>query len=209
LFLFCCRFVCTTMAEHEEVKDEYKVAEKVSMDQLLKQDADDPSLQAYKKSLGLSTEVYSPKDDPRRVVIVEMRVICEDRPGGDIVYPLIDEAAVQKMKDQPFVLKEGCKYMIKITFRVQHEIVCGLKYANMIYRRGVRVAKEEEMIGSFGPQQKPHEVCVPRSGWEEAPSGMVSRGTYTAKSSFIDDDKQQHLHFEYTFSIRKGWTDKE
>jgi len=185
----------------------YKVADKVPMEQLLKQDENDASLQAYKKSLGLTGEVYSPPNDPRRVVIVEMRVICENRPGGDIVYPLADQNAVLKMKDNPFTLKEGCKYKIKITFRVQHEIVVGLKYVNQVYRKGVRVAKEEEMIGSFGPQEKPHEVSIPRNDWEEAPKGVISRGAYTAKSVFIDDDRQTHLSYEYSFSIKKDWNE--
>jgi len=177
------------------------------MHKLLSQDSDDASLQAYKKSLGLTGAVYSPKDDPRRVVILEMRVVCDGRPGGDIVYTLANEQAVKQMKDKPFTLKEGCKYQIKITFRVQHEIVSGLKYVNQVFRKGVRVAKDDEMIGSFGPQEKPHVVTIPRNGWEEAPSGMLSRGSYAAKSSFIDDDKQSHLEYEYSFAIKKDWHD--
>ena len=55
------------------------------------------------------------------------------------------------------------------------------------------------MLGSFGPQVSPHEVTFPRHGWEEAPSGMLSRGKYTAQSKFIDDDKQSHLEYEYAF----------
>jgi hypothetical protein len=39
------------------------------------------------------------------------------------------------------------------------------------------------MLGSFPPQTKLHEVTFPRHGWDEAPSGMLSRGTYTAKST--------------------------
>jgi len=189
----------------------YKVSEKVAMDKLLKQDAEDESLQRYKKSLGLvATAIYSPKDDPRRVVIIELRVICENRPGGDIVYNLVaTKDAVKQLKDKPFTIKEGSNYKIKVSFRVQHEIVSGLKYVNTVYRKGIRVHKDEEMIGSFGPQEKPHEVVFPRQGWEEAPSGMLARGTYNAKSQFIDDDKQNHLEYEYTFAIRKGWEDKE
>jgi len=158
-----------------------------------------------KKSLGLTSDVYSPKDDPRRVVILEMRVICEDRPKGDIVYTLDNQEAVLKMKDQPFTLKEGCKYKIKLTFRVQHEIVVGLKYINQVYRKGLRVAKDEEMIGSFSPQVKPHEVTLPRNEWEIAPSGMISRGSYNANTTFQDDDKAKHLCYDYSFSIKKDW----
>jgi len=185
----------------------YRVSEKVPLNKLLSQDANDASLQAYKKSLGLTGEVYSPPNDPRRVVILELRIVIEGRPQ-DIVYTLKNESDVKHLKDKPFVLREGCKYQIKISFRVQHEIVSGLKYVNQIFRKGLRVAKEDEMIGSFAPQEKPHIVTVPRNGWEEAPSGTLSRGSYSAKSSFVDDDKQSHLEYEYAFAIKKDWDEK-
>lgn len=104
------------------------------MDKLLKQDAEDESLRKYKESLGLSANIYAPKDDPRRCVIFELRIICEGRPGGDIVYDLRPKDAVKNLKNQPFTLKEGCNYKIKITFRIQHEIVSGLKYVNVVSR---------------------------------------------------------------------------
>jgi len=40
---------------------------------------------------------------------------------------------------------------------------------------------------------------------EEAPSGMLARGHYTATSSFVDDDKKTHLKFEWSFDIAKDW----
>ena len=52
---------------------------------------------------------------------------------------------------------------------------------------------------SFAPQSEPFNSTFPRNGWDEAPSGMLARGTYKAKSQFIDDDKQVHLEFEYQF----------
>jgi hypothetical protein len=55
------------------------------------------------------------------------------------------------------------------------------------------------MIGSFAPQKEPHVMTFPRNGWDEAPSGMLHRGSYKAKSQLIDDDKQTHLEFEYSF----------
>jgi Rho GDP-dissociation inhibitor len=55
------------------------------------------------------------------------------------------------------------------------------------------------MIGSFAPQEKPHTVTVPRHGWEEAPKGMLARGSYKATTQFMDDDKNIHLEFTYSF----------
>ena len=40
---------------------------------------------------------------------------------------------------------------------------------------------------------------------EDAPSGMLARGHYTAVSTFIDDDKHKHLEFEWSFDISKDW----
>lgn len=34
-----------------------------------------------------------------------------------------------------------------------------------------------------------------------APSGLLARGTYKAKTKFIDDDKTQHLEIEYSLSM--------
>ena len=40
---------------------------------------------------------------------------------------------------------------------------------------------------------------------ETAPSGMLGRGHYTAVSKFVDDDKQTHLQFTWSFDIKKDW----
>jgi hypothetical protein len=40
---------------------------------------------------------------------------------------------------------------------------------------------------------------------EEAPAGMLYRGTYDAFSRFMDDDKNEHLSFNWTFEIKKSW----
>lgn len=40
---------------------------------------------------------------------------------------------------------------------------------------------------------------------DEAPSGMMARGHYEAISQFIDDDKQKHLQFDWSFDIKKDW----
>eukprot|EP01114_Cavostelium_apophysatum_P011696 TRINITY_DN260_c0_g1_i1.p1 TRINITY_DN260_c0_g1~~TRINITY_DN260_c0_g1_i1.p1 ORF type:complete len:206 (+),score=56.21 TRINITY_DN260_c0_g1_i1:75-692(+) len=186
---------------------EYKVSKKVGINDLLNLDKEDESLRKYKESLlGQATkEAYAPKDDPRRVVILELKVTCQGRPGGDIVYKLETPAAISKLKETPFILKEECQYRIQLTFRVQHEIVSGLKYVNTVTRAGIKVDKSDTMIGSFAPQFDPYTSTFPRNGWEEAPKGMVARGKYKAKSQFIDDDKQVHLEFEYHFEIKKDW----
>eukprot|EP01118_Nematostelium_gracile_P013632 TRINITY_DN5174_c0_g1_i1.p1 TRINITY_DN5174_c0_g1~~TRINITY_DN5174_c0_g1_i1.p1 ORF type:complete len:225 (+),score=72.08 TRINITY_DN5174_c0_g1_i1:55-675(+) len=193
--------------EKEEEGSDYQVGKKVTVDELMKMDNEDESLRKYKEALlgKAANNVFSPKDDPRRVVITELKVTCEGRPGGDIVYKLESKDAIAKLKDTPFTLKEGCHYKISVSFRVQHEIVSGLKYINKATRKGIPVGKEELMIGSFAPQQEVYTMTFPRSGWDEAPKGMMARGSYKAKSQFIDDDKACHLEYEYAFNIKKDW----
>jgi Rho GDP-dissociation inhibitor len=187
----------------------YKISKKVDMNTIMTMDAEDESLRKYKEALlGKALQgAPSPSDDPRRVVIKEMRVIVKDRPEGDIVYDLAQRGSEEKLKDNPFTLKEKCEYKIQVSFVVQHEIVAGLKFINLVYRKGVRVAKEEEMLGSFPPQSDPHVVVFPRHGWEEAPHGMLYRGAYKGRHKFIDDDGQTHLEYEYGFNIKKDWND--
>ncbi|KAG0332702.1 hypothetical protein BG004_001132 [Podila humilis] len=40
---------------------------------------------------------------------------------------------------------------------------------------------------------------------EEAPSGMLARGHYEAKSKFVDDDGTVHKEWSWAFDIKKEW----
>ena len=62
--------------------------------------------------------------------------------------------------------------------------------------------KSSIMVGSYGPKQEAHEFLTPP---EEAPKGMIARGSYTAKSRFLDDDKNCYLEWEWRFDIKKDW----
>ena len=46
----------------------------------------------------------------------------------------IDESQLKKMK---FVVKEGAKYRLMLTFNVQREIVSGFRFINKITRKGL------------------------------------------------------------------------
>uniref|UniRef100_A0A8C7GFB8 Rho GDP-dissociation inhibitor 1 n=1 Tax=Oncorhynchus kisutch TaxID=8019 RepID=A0A8C7GFB8_ONCKI len=111
---------------------------------------------------------------------------------------------LESFKKQSFVLKEGVEYKIKISFKVNKEIVSGLKYAQQTYRKGVKVDKSDYMVGSYGPRPAEYEFLTPL---EEAPKGMLARGTYNIKSKFTDDDKHDHLSWEWNLNIKKEWKD--
>ena len=43
-----------------------------------------------------------------------------------------------KLKGSPIIIKEGCEYRVKIVFRVQRDIVAGLRYQQQSYRKGIK-----------------------------------------------------------------------
>lgn len=47
------------------------------------------------------------------------------------VFPVSDKS---QLKDMKFIVKEGVKYKIMITFNVQREIVAGLRLSNKVSR---------------------------------------------------------------------------
>lgn len=64
------------------------------------------------------------------------------------------------------------------------------------------VDKMAHMVGSYPPKTEIQSYLTP---FEEAPSGMVARGTYSVTSLFTDDDKNEHLKWDWTFEIKKDW----
>ncbi len=122
-----------------------------------------------------------------------------------MVLDLSTEEARAKAADTTIVLKEGANYRVKVTFRVSGDIVSGVQYTTQTYQKGLRIQKDQQMLGSFGPQDRPHEVTVPRHGWAEVPSGLLSRGSYTAKGTFTDDDGVELGAWEWAFDIKSSW----
>lgn len=53
------------------------------------------------------------------------------------------------------------------------------------------------MLGSYAPGQ----IYEKKFPLEEAPSGMVARAKYNARSRFTDDDGRSYLDFEWSFEV--------
>lgn len=81
---------------------------------------------------------------------------------------------------------------------------CGCVQTILFIWLFLTVAKATFMVGSYGPRVEEYEFLTPL---EEAPKGMLSRGTYRNKSFFTDDDNHNHLTWEWNLSIRKEWDD--
>ncbi|WEW60911.1 rho GDP dissociation inhibitor [Emydomyces testavorans] len=210
----------------------FKVGEKKTVEEYQKLDANDESLNRWKASLGLSggTPISDP-NDPRKCIIKALALEVEGR--SDITVDLSAPGSVEQLKNKPFTIKEGSKFRMKATFQVQHEVLSGLKYVQVVKRKGVRVSKDQEMLVSlFGgvtfieasashgavlesilmiytrealPQTRRKSESMKKINEEQAPSGMLARGHYTALSRFVDDDDHTHLQFEWSFDIAKDW----
>jgi len=178
-----------------DVTPGYKPPEMKTIEELKNMDADDPSLVNYKKAL-LCEEGASPSDDPRKVIVEQMSFVVDGR--DDIVFDLTGD----NLKTMKMVVKEGIEYKIKLGFKIHHEIVAGLRYHHVIKRAGVNADKQTYMVGSYAPKKDMHSWLSPA---DEAPKGMMYRGTYKIHSKFIDDDKVVHLEWDWQMDIKKDW----
>lgn len=197
------------MADHEDdltaTKTEgFKVGEKKTIEEYTKLDQNDESLNRWKASLGLNAgEPIGDPNDPRKCIIKSLALEVEGR--SDVVIELTEPGALSSLKDKPFTIKEGARFRIKVVFQVNHEVLSGLKYLQVVKRKGIRVSKDEEMLGSYAPNTTGKPVYEKKFNPEEAPSGLIARGHYNAVSKFVDDDDHTHLQFEWSFDIAKDW----
>ena len=110
-------------------------------------DKNDESLNRWKASLGLNTgEPIGDPNDPRKCIIKSLALEVEGR--QDVVIDVSAPGALDSLKDKPFTIKEGATFRIKVVFAVHHEVLSGLKYLQVVKRKGVRVSKDEEMLVS-------------------------------------------------------------
>ncbi|XP_004270425.1 rho GDP-dissociation inhibitor 3 [Orcinus orca] len=182
----------------DEAVPEYRAPGRKSLLEIQQLDPDDESLVNYKRAL-LGPE--PPAVDPSlpNVQVTSLTLMSEQAPGP-ITMDLTGELAA--LKNRVFVLKEGVDYKVKITFKVNKEIVSGLKCLHHTYRQGLRVDKAVYMVGSYGPSAQEYEFVTPL---EEAPRGVLVRGAYVVTSFFTDDDRTAHLSWEWGLHICQDW----
>ncbi|XP_073699975.1 rho GDP-dissociation inhibitor 1 isoform X2 [Garra rufa] len=189
-------------AENEEGEAvNYKPPAQKSLQEIQELDKDDESLRKYKEALLGNCNVVIADPNITNVQVTRLTLMCETAPAP---LTLDLQSDLEVFKKQSFVLKEGVEYRIKISFKVNKEIVSGLKYVQQTYRKGVKIDKSDYMVGSYGPRPNEYEFLTPL---EEAPKGMLARGTYNIKSKFTDDDKHDHLSWEWNLNIKKDWKD--
>ena len=82
-------------------------------------------------------------------MIKSLALEVEGRP--DITIDLTAPGSLESLKTKPFSIKEGAKFRMKANFVVQHDVLSGLKFIQIVKRKGIRVGKNEEMIVRLGP----------------------------------------------------------
>ncbi|XP_041851721.1 rho GDP-dissociation inhibitor 3 [Melanotaenia boesemani] len=186
----------------EEEEDErnlnYNPPAQKSLQEIQEMDKDDKSLVKYKQTL-LGPEAIPTDLSGPNVNVTRLTLLCDNAPK-----PLSMDLAgdLSALKEKSFTLQEGVKYRLKIHFKVNREIVSGLKYRHVTYRKGVKMNKVVCMVGSYAPRAEEQEFLCPA---EEVSKGMMSRGQYLIKSCFTDDDKNIYLSWEWNLNISKDW----
>ena len=113
-------------------------------------DANDESLNKWKKSLGLGTGTdLSDAKDPRKVIIFSLGLEVEGR--SDIIIDLTKPGALEDLNKHPFTIKEGATFRMKARFKVQHQILSGMKYVQVVSRMGVKNKMQEMIVRIYSP----------------------------------------------------------
>ncbi|KAE8736210.1 Rho GDP-dissociation inhibitor 1 [Hibiscus syriacus] len=184
--------------DHDDEEREIELGPNCTLKEQVEKDKDDESLRRWKEQLlgTVDFDSVGEKLEPD-VKILSLAIKSPGRP--DIVLSIPENG---KPKAPWFTLKEGSKYRLQFSFQVNNNIVSGLKYTNTVWKTGVKVDSMKEMIGTFSPQAEPYTQEISE---ETTPSGIFARGSYSARSKFVDDDKKCYLKINYSFEIRKEW----
>ncbi|KAJ9696999.1 hypothetical protein PVL29_008971 [Vitis rotundifolia] len=168
----------------------------IPLKEQLEKDKEDESLRRWKeKLLGCLEEDFTGQMDPE-VRFHSIELVSEDLEEINAPLPVHES----QKNDFLFILKEGSHYRRKITFTVLHNIVSGLTYSNTVWKGGFQVYESKGMLGTFAPQREPYVLALDD---ETTPSGVLARGTYSAKLKFQDDDRRCHMELKYSFQIKK------
>ncbi|KAJ7957297.1 rho GDP-dissociation inhibitor 1-like [Quillaja saponaria] len=181
-----------------ESDKELDLGPQFSLKEQLEKDKDDESLRKWKEQLVGSVDLTAVGESKEpEVKILSLTIITPER--LDLVLPI---PFTGNSKSRIFTLKEGSHYRLKFTFTVSNNIVSGLKYTNVVWKTGVKVDNSKKMLGTFSPQKEPY-TCELEE--ETTPSGMFARGSYSARTKFVDDDGKCYLDVSYYFDIQKNW----
>ncbi|KAF8665583.1 hypothetical protein AX16_000041 [Volvariella volvacea WC 439] len=200
----------TNVDDQEELKPTttpgYKPSAAKTTEEYAQLDAEDESLARWKASLGIVPGAAASENAGPKVTVLTLELDSPTLPPGKrIVVDLTNKDQLADTKKNPIIIKEGVEYNVRITFKVNHSIISGVRYIQLVKRAGVKVDKLEEMLGSYGPhpEGKPY---TKNFDPEESPSGMIARsGSYNVRSRVVDDDGEVYADWEWSFKLAKEW----
>ncbi|KAJ7591208.1 immunoglobulin E-set [Mycena floridula] len=201
----------STNDDHDDLKPSstpgYKPnATKLSTSEYADMDKEDESLARWKASLGIVPGASSADTSGPKVTVLTLQLISSTLPAGkEINFDLSDLARLADTKKNPIVIKEGVEYNVRITFKVNHSIISGVRYIQVVKRAGVKVDKLEQMLGSYGPSPT-GESYSKNFDPDTSPSGVIARsGSYNVRSRVIDDDGEVYADWDWSFKLAKEW----
>ncbi|KAK7470807.1 rho GDP dissociation inhibitor [Stygiomarasmius scandens] len=196
--------------DHEDLKPSttpgYKPTAAKTAEEYANLDANDESLARWKASLGITPGAPGGDASGPKVTVLTLELHSSTLPPGKtITLDISNKAQLEDTKKNPVVIKEGVEYNVRITFKVNHSIISGARYIQVVKRAGIKVDKLEEMLGSYGPHPN-GEAHIKNFEPEESPSGMLARsGSYNVRSRVVDDDGNIYADFEWSFKLAKEW----
>ncbi|CAL9180906.1 unnamed protein product [Musa hybrid cultivar] len=184
--------------EDGEEKRAVVLGPQIALKEQLEMDKDDESLRKWKEQLLGNIDLTDVGEvlEPD-VKIQDLTILTPDRPDLVLPIPFVPDA-----KGFAFALKDGSHYRLRFSFTVSDNIVSGLMYTNTVWKSGMRVENTKVMLGTFSPQKDPYTYELEE---ETTPAGYFARGSYSARTKFVDDDGKCYLDLSYYFEIRKEW----
>ncbi|KAF9075999.1 rho GDP-dissociation inhibitor [Rhodocollybia butyracea] len=186
----------------------YKPSAAKTAEEYAKLDAEDESLARWKASLGVTAAATQAGSGPK-VTVLTLELVSDTLPAGKSIVLDLKETSAAATTKKPVAIKdsvtikEGIEYNVRIKFKVNHSIISGVRYIQVVKRAGVKVDKLEQMLGSYSAGPDPY---VKNFEPEESPSGMIARsGTYNVRSRVIDDDGEVYADWEWQFKLAKEW----
>lgn len=101
-------------------------------------------------------------------------------------------------------------FRIKVVFQVHHEVLSGLKYLQVVRRKGIRVSKDEEMLVSFFPFFFSFKFL----GWSLFPGlvllivSVIVKGSYapnTTDKPYYEKKCEFPFFFHFLYRREKKW----
>ncbi|KAG1753896.1 immunoglobulin E-set [Suillus paluster] len=166
-------------------------------EEFAKLDQEDESLARWKASLGIMPGASTGDTSGPKVTVLTLELHSSTLPPGKkLTFDLNNAAMMADIKKNPIIIKEGIIYNVRITFKVNHSIISGVRYIQLVKRGGIKVDKVEQMLGSYGPHPE-GEAYTKNFEEEESPSGVRSR--------VVDDDGEVYADWEWSFKLAKEW----